>query len=124
VKRADAATPSPEAPEPSAATVAGLLAPAADGTGWIVPVRAQPKARRAEVVGLHGAAVKIAVTAPPDKGRANEALLDLASAAWNLKRSQVALRTGATSPHKTLLVTGIGRDDLAARIAASVRHGG
>ncbi|RLS37907.1 MAG: DUF167 domain-containing protein, partial [Planctomycetota bacterium] len=42
--------------------------------GYVVPVRAQPGARRTGVVGLHGTAIKLAVQAPPVDGKANEAL--------------------------------------------------
>ena len=42
--------------------------------GVILPVRAQPGARKARVLGEQAGALKVAVTAPPEDGRANKAL--------------------------------------------------
>jgi uncharacterized protein (TIGR00251 family) len=84
--------------------------------GCILPVRAQPGARRSGIVGEHGEALKIAVTAPPDQGKANHALVELLCATLNLKRSQVELLTGLTSRDKRFLLRGINRDELQQRL--------
>ena len=44
--------------------------------GWVLPVRAQPGARRAGVQGEQAGALKVAVMAPPREGRANQALAE------------------------------------------------
>jgi uncharacterized protein (TIGR00251 family) len=85
--------------------------------GVIIPVQAQPKARRQGVVGEHAGRLKVAVTAPPDKGKANDALVDVLAEALGVKRGQVELASGATSTAKTFLVTGVSKDELARRIA-------
>lgn len=85
--------------------------------GVVVPVQAQPKARRQGVVGEHAGRLKIAVTAPPDKGKANDALVDVLAEVLGVKRSQVELASGAASTAKTFLVTGVPKDELARRIA-------
>lgn len=84
--------------------------------GWIVPVRAQPGARKNSVVGEHGGALKVAVMAPPDGGRANKALLEVLAKALEVKRAQVELISGATSRDKRFLVRGLHRKDLEQRI--------
>lgn len=91
--------------------------------GVLIPVQAQPKARRREVIGEHAGRLKVAVTAPPDKGKANEALVEVLADALGVKRGQVELVTGATSPAKTFLVKGIARDELSRRIASLLGSG-
>ena len=91
------------------------------GQGWILPVRAQPGARKAGAIGEHGGALKLAVTAPPEDGRANQALTELVRELLSLKRSQVALLSGAASRDKRFVITGLTRQELETRLA-SVRQ--
>ncbi len=86
--------------------------------GCVLPVRAQPGARKAGVKGEHNGALKLAVTAPPEDGRANEALIELLRDLLDLKRSQVELISGATSREKKFLIRGMNRADLAAKLSA------
>jgi hypothetical protein len=74
--------------------------------GVLLRVRAQPGAKRNAVVGAHDGALRIAVAAPPDKGKANEAVAQLLADQLNLPRAAITLRTGAASRQKTFLVTG------------------
>jgi uncharacterized protein YggU (UPF0235/DUF167 family) len=60
----------------------------------------------------------LAVTAPPEDGRANKALAKALRDALDLKRSQVELLSGTTSRDKRFLVRGLSRADLEARLAA------
>jgi uncharacterized protein (TIGR00251 family) len=86
--------------------------------GLILPVRAQPGARKAGVLGEQAGALKVAVTAPPEGGRANQALVEALRAMLSLKRSQVELLSGATSRDKRFLIRGLGREALQQRLAA------
>jgi uncharacterized protein YggU (UPF0235/DUF167 family) len=74
----------------------------------LVRVRAQPRARRAGVMGLRpgadGPRLVIAVTEPPEEGRANEALCATLATALGLASGRVSLAAGATSRDKTLAV--------------------
>ena len=83
--------------------------------GCILPVRAQPGARTAGILGEHAGALKMAVTAPPEDGRANKALAELLREVLNLKRSQVELLSGETSRDKRFLIRGLTKAELAAR---------
>jgi len=80
--------------------------------GCLLAVRAQPGARKAGVVGEQGGALKIAVTAPPEDGRANQALTELLRDWLRLKRSQVELAGGATNRNKQFLIRGLTPDEL------------
>jgi uncharacterized protein (TIGR00251 family) len=84
--------------------------------GCILPVRAQPGARRTGLLGEQGGALKIAVTAPPEDGRANRALLETLREMLGLKRSQIDLLSGATSRAKRFLIRGLTRAALEARV--------
>jgi uncharacterized protein (TIGR00251 family) len=86
--------------------------------GCVLPVRAQPGARRNAVVGAQGQALKIAVTAPPDQGRANKAVVEVLCEQLDLKKSQVELISGMTSRDKKFLVRGLNSSSLAARLQA------
>ena len=81
--------------------------------GCILPVRAQPGARKAGILGEYAGALKVAVTAPPEDGRANKALIELLARALNLKRSQVKLLSGETSRDKRFVVQGMPKRELA-----------
>jgi uncharacterized protein (TIGR00251 family) len=84
--------------------------------GCVLPVRAQPGARKTAVLGEQGGALKVAVTAPPEDGRANKALTEALRDVLGLKRSQVELLGGATSREKRFLVRGLSRPDLEQRL--------
>jgi uncharacterized protein (TIGR00251 family) len=75
--------------------------------GCVLPVRAQPGARKAGVQGAQGGALKVAVTAPPEDGRANKALTDTLREVLGLKRSQVELLSGEKSRDKKFLIRGV-----------------
>jgi hypothetical protein len=74
--------------------------------GVLLKVRAQPGARKNAVGGEHNGALKVAVTAPPEDGRANEALVELLAQTLQLRRSEVMVLRGATSRDKTFLLRG------------------
>ncbi|MBM3983403.1 MAG: DUF167 domain-containing protein [Planctomycetes bacterium] len=85
--------------------------------GAALPLRVQPKAKRAAVLGAHGGALKVAVTAPPEDGRANDAVLALLRDALNLSRARLALLSGHTSRSKVVLVRDVTPEQLAALVA-------
>lgn len=85
--------------------------------GCVLPVRARPGARRAGVQGEQNGALKVSVTAPPEDGRANEALADVLREALGLRRSQVELLSSRTSRDKRFLIRGLARAELQNRLA-------
>jgi len=77
--------------------------------GCTVTVRVQPKARKDRVAGLVAeadgdAALKVAVTAPPDGGRANDALVRFLAKAWGVPRRSITLIRGQADRRKVLHV--------------------
>jgi uncharacterized protein (TIGR00251 family) len=96
----------------------------ADGDGVLLPVRAQPGAKRTGVVGEHGGRLKVAVTAIAEKGKANEALVEAVAEAFGLRRSQVTLVSGQTSNQKVFRLAGARLDVLQATLAELVEGTG
>lgn len=86
--------------------------------GCLLAIRAQPGARRNAVSLAEAGLLKVAVTAPPEDGRANEAITALLREWLGVKRSQVALHSGATSRQKQFVIRGLDVAALTALIAA------
>ncbi|HEV3119002.1 MAG TPA: DUF167 domain-containing protein [Gemmataceae bacterium] len=98
-----------------------MIAITENAQGCILPVRARPGARTNAVLGEHANALKVAVTAPPENGRANNALIEVLSAALGLKRSQIALLSGHGAREKRFQISGVAKADLEARLAKTRR---
>ena len=96
-----------------------MIAVLAHSEGSVLPVRAQAGARRSGIVGEHDGALKIAVTAAPEKGKANKALVALLSRALHVRKSSVQLIAGQASGSKRFLIRGIAPDELHRRLAAA-----
>ncbi len=86
--------------------------------GVVLPVRAQPKARRSAITGEHAGALKVSVTAPAEKGKANAAIIAVLAKEFGLAKSQIELLSGQTSSQKRFLLRGESMADVAAKIAA------
>ena len=84
--------------------------------GCTLSVRVHPGARKNGVTGVHADAVKIALTAPPVDGKANEALIAFLADALHLPRARIALVAGATSRAKTVRITGKSAAEVAAAL--------
>lgn len=74
-------------------------------------LRVQPKSSRNRVEGViarpeAGGALKLRVTAPPEAGKANAAVLKLLAKAWGLPKSDLEIVSGAEARTKTLLIHG------------------
>lgn len=89
----------------------------------LLGVRVVPGARASSLVGRHGDAWKVRVTAPPERGRANEAVLSLLAAALDVPRGRLRVVAGATARDKVVEVEGITIEDAERRLAAFERKG-
>jgi uncharacterized protein (TIGR00251 family) len=88
--------------------------------GVILPVRAQPGAKTNAVRGEQGGALKVSVTQVAEKGKANDALVEVLAEVLDLKRSQIELLAGQTHREKKFLIRGVTRDELSATIASAL----
>ncbi|HLY93492.1 MAG TPA: DUF167 domain-containing protein [Gaiellaceae bacterium] len=82
-------------------------------------LRVSPGARRAGIVGPHGDGWKVRVTAPPEAGRANEAVLRLVAETLALPRSAVTLVSGHSGREKIVELTGVEPAHVARRFASA-----
>jgi uncharacterized protein (TIGR00251 family) len=78
-------------------------------------VKVVPGSSRDQIVGWLGDALKIKVMAPPEKGKANEAVIDLLAAALGVSSDDIEVVSGYSSPSKGIAITGM--DDQAIRRA-------
>ena len=93
--------------------------PVADGVR--IAVRLTPKASRNAITGIAeagqgDAVLKVMVTAVPEAGKANEALIKLLSKEWGVPKSSISLVAGATDRNKILHIAG-DAGDLMARLS-------
>ena len=88
--------------------------------GTVLLIRAQPGSRKQGIVGKHGGRLKVAIHAAPEKGKANQAVLETLVEALDLKRSQVQLLGGETSQEKKVLITGVSVDEMQLRLTAVI----
>lgn len=69
--------------------------------------RIQPGARRNEISGEYGNGIKVRLTAPPEQGKANQALISLLAEKTRLKENQISIIRGHTSRNKVVVFNGI-----------------
>ncbi|MGQ9508527.1 MAG: DUF167 domain-containing protein [Thermodesulfobacteriota bacterium] len=72
----------------------------------IIKVYLQPRSSRNEIVGPYRDGIKVRVTAPPTKKRANKALIQFLSEAWGIPPSHIEIQKGHHSHEKVLRVIG------------------
>jgi uncharacterized protein (TIGR00251 family) len=86
-----------------------------------IAVRVQPGARRNALVDrLANGDWKIAVSAPPEGGRANEAVVELLAELLGVKRREVTVARGTSSRAKSIEVTGLETGEAERRLAAAL----
>lgn len=76
------------------------------GAGVTVELRAQPRARRIALDCTAQGALKAAVTAPAEEGKANRAMIDLLAEAWRLPKSAFEVTRGAGARDQVLNISG------------------
>jgi uncharacterized protein len=88
----------------------------ADGDGVTLRLHIQPGAKKTEVAGLYGEALKIRLAAPPVDGKANASLIAFLADQLGVPKSAVSLLSGETSRAKRVHVSGIAAAAAEARL--------
>ena len=81
-------------------------------------VKVVPGSSRDRVVGRYGDGIKVQVSAPPEGGKANLAVVTVIAAALGVKPQQVRIAKGHTQPRKVVEVSGMELTDVLARLAS------
>jgi uncharacterized protein len=84
-----------------------------------VRLRVAPGSTRSSVVGRHGEAWKVRVAAPPEDGRANEAVVRLLADTLSLPRKAVTLVSGHGARDKIVKLEGIDPVQLEQRLSSA-----
>ena len=75
--------------------------------GVLIRLHVQPGAKRSEVVGRYGDALKVRIQAPPVDGKANLAVIEFLAKALKVPKKNVGLVSGETSRSKSFFVSGV-----------------
>ncbi len=84
----------------------------ATNSGVVLSVRTQPGSSRNRIIGEYGGRLKLAVTAAPEKGKANKAVIELLADALHLNESSIRIISGESSRDKKLMIEGLVPEDL------------
>jgi hypothetical protein len=75
--------------------------------GIRLKVHVQPKARRTEIVGVHGDALKVRVKAPPMDGAANRALVEFLAEVLRIPQAGIRIAGGSSGRRKSVVIRGV-----------------
>ena len=88
-------------------------------TGVTFAVKVHPRAKKNAIAGEIGDALKVALTAPPVGGRANEACIEFFAKLLQVPRSSVTIAAGETSRNKVIRVAGLSAGEVGQRLASA-----
>ncbi len=85
-------------------------------SGATFQIKVHPRARKNAITGEVGDAIKVALTAPPIEGRANEACIAFLAEFLNVPRSSVTIAAGETSRNKLICISGLSAVQVEAKL--------
>lgn len=98
------------------------LSQSADGA-VLLHIYVQPKASKSKVVGLFDGCLKIAITAPPVDGKANEEVVKFLSRLLNIPGRDIVIQAGAQSRRKRVLLQSARVEEILEKIEAILAKG-
>lgn len=84
-------------------------------------VKVHPRARKNAITGVVGDALKLALTAPPVEGRANQAVVEFFAELFAIPRSSVTIASGETSRNKVVRIAGVSKLAAEQRLAENLK---
>jgi uncharacterized protein len=84
--------------------------------GATFAVKVHPRAKKNAITGEVGDALKLALTAPPVDGKANEACIDFFAKVLKVSRSSVTIAAGHASRNKVIRVAGLSAEEVQQRL--------
>lgn len=89
-------------------------------SGVILSVRTQPGSSKNRIIGEYGGRLKLAVTAAPEKGKANKAVIELLADTLRIHESSIHIISGESSRDKRVLIEGLILKDLKSLLSRQV----
>lgn len=84
--------------------------------GLRISLKVVPGSSRDRIVGPLGDALKVAVSAPPEGGKANAAVIKLLAERLGIAPGNISIQGGHSSPRKTVLIQGVDENTLRASL--------
>lgn len=81
-------------------------------SGVILSIRTQPGSNRNRIIGEYGGRLKLAVTAAPEKGKANKAITELLANTLHIRESSIHIISGESSRDKRLMIEELTPEDI------------
>jgi uncharacterized protein (TIGR00251 family) len=78
----------------------------------IFSVKVVPRSSKTAIAGLLGGMLKVKLAAAPEKGKANESLVEFLADTLGVKRNTITITSGLTSPVKTIQITGVSAETI------------
>lgn len=97
------------------------MRPEDEQRGCTIRLKVVPGSSRSAIAGWLGERLKVRVAAPPEAGKANEAVRRLLAEALGVPPRQVAIIAGESTPEKTVLISGVSAEQVARRLPRSTR---
>ena len=84
--------------------------------GVVIKVKVQPKAQQDEILSIKGDRLRLRVKAPPQKGKANQACINLLAKVLSLNKREIKLISGVKAREKIFFIQNMKLDDLKERL--------
>lgn len=88
--------------------------------GVILSIRTQPGSSKNRIIGEYGGRLKLTVTAAPEKGKANKAVIELLADTLRIHESSIHIISGESSRDKRVLIEGFILKDLKSLLSQQV----
>jgi len=85
----------------------------------IISVKVVPGSSRNRVAGRYGDGIKVQVSAAPERGKANAAVIEVLAAFFQIPPDQIELVSGPVNPRKQFRLSGLSRDQVDQRLASA-----
>jgi uncharacterized protein (TIGR00251 family) len=82
------------------------------GNAVVFSVKVVPRSSKTALTGILGGMLKVKLAAPPEKGKANQALVEFLADALDIKKAAIKITSGLTSPVKTIQIEGVSSEFL------------
>ena len=85
----------------------------------MLSVKVVPAASRSAIMNVHNGGRRVAITAQPEKGKANKALIKYLAGLLDVPPRSITVQKGLTTPHKLLLLEGLQIADVLEKLKPS-----